>query len=318
MRRLSLILLVFACLTGAASAEYPDHPIRFIVPQAAGSATDNVARILASVIGPELGQPVIVDDRPGGALTLGLDLVAKSAPDGYTIGMGPIGALAITRHMVAKLPYVIERDFQPIALVARGHLLLAVSPQLPVKSVAELIAYAKANPGKLTNASSSNGSPGHVGAELFKFMTGTEIVHVPYRGGAPALTDLIAGHVDLMFESLQSIAPLAHAGKVHALGVSGAKRSPAFPDLPTIGENVPGYLAPTWTGVIAPAGVPRPIVDKLNAAINKALVSEAFKEKFAKIGDEPAGGTPEEFVETIRTDSAKWADVIKRAGVKLE
>jgi tripartite-type tricarboxylate transporter receptor subunit TctC len=318
MRKLALIPFMFACLTAAASAEYPDHPIRFIVPQAAGSATDNVARILASVIGPELGQAVIVDDRPGGALTLGLDLVAKSAPDGYTIGMGPIGALAITRHMVAKLPYVIERDFQPVVLVARGHLLLAVSPQLPVKSVAELIAYAKANPGKLTNASSSNGSPGHVGAELFKFMTGTEIVHVPYRGGAPALTDLIAGHVDLMFESLQSIAPLAHAGKVHALGVSGAKRSPAFPDLPTIGESVPGYLAPTWTGVIAPAGVPRPIVDKLNAAINKALVSEAFKEKFVKIGDEPAGGTPEEFAETIKTDSAKWADVIKRAGVKLE
>ena len=318
MRELALIPFMFACLTGAAAAEYPDHPIRFIVPQAAGSATDNVARILASVIGPELGQPVIVDDRPGGALTLGLDLVAKSAPDGYTIGMGPIGALAITRHMVAKLPYVIERDFQPIALVARGHLLLAVSPQLPVKSVAELIAYAKANPGKLTNASSSNGSPGHVGAELFKFMTGTEIVHVPYRGGAAALTDLIAGHVDLMFESLQSIAPLAHAGKVHALGVSGAKRSPAFPELPTIGESVAGYLAPTWTGVIAPAGVPRPIVDKLNAAINNALVSDAFKEKFAKIGDEPAGGTPEEFAETIRTDSAKWADFIKRAGVKLE
>ncbi len=318
MRKLALIPFMFACVTGAASAEYPDHPIRFIVPQAAGSATDNVARILASVIGPELGQPVIVDDRPGGALTLGLDLVAKSAPDGYTIGMGPIGALAITRHMVAKLPYVIERDFQPIALVARGHLLLAVSPQLPVKSVAELIAYAKANPGKLTNASSSNGSPGHVGAELFKFMTGTEIVHVPYRGGAAALTDLIAGHVDLMFESLQSIAPLAHAGKVHALGVSGAKRSPAFPELPTIGESVAGYLAPTWTGVIAPAGVPRPIVDKLNAAINNALVSDAFKEKFAKIGDEPAGGTPEEFAETIRTDSAKWADFIKRAGVKLE
>ena len=196
MRTLGLISLILAgSLTAASAADYPDHPIRFIVPQAAGSATDNVARILASVIGPELGQPVIVDDRPGGALTLGLDLVAKSPPDGYTIGMGPIGALAITRHMVAKLPYVIERDFQPIALVARGHLLLAVSPQLPVKSVKELIAYAKANPGKLTNASSSNGSPGHVGAELFKFMTGTQIVHVPYRGGAAAITDLIAGHV---------------------------------------------------------------------------------------------------------------------------
>jgi tripartite-type tricarboxylate transporter receptor subunit TctC len=319
MRRFALIPLLFVCMAGAASAaDYPDHPIRFIVPQAAGSATDNVARILASVIGPELGQPVIVDDRPGGALTLGLDLVAKSAPDGYTIGMGPIGALAITRHMVAKLPYNIERDFRPIALVARGHLLLAVSPQLPVKSVAELIAYAKANPGKLTNASSSNGSPGHVGGEMFKFMTGTQIVHVPYRGGAAAFTDLIAGHVDMMFESLQSIAPLAHAGKVHALGVSGAKRSPAFPDLPTIGEIVPGYLAPTWTGVIAPAGVPRPIVDRLNAAINKALVSEAFKAKFARIGDEAAGGTPEDFAATIKTDSAKWGDVIKRAGIKIE
>jgi tripartite-type tricarboxylate transporter receptor subunit TctC len=320
MRKLALIPFMLACVAGAASAaDYPDHPIRFIVPQAAGSATDNVARILASVIGPELGQPVIVDDRPGGALTLGLDLVAKSTPDGYTIGMGPIGALAITRHMVAKLPYVIERDFQPIALVARGHLLLAVSPQLPVKSVAELIAYAKTNPGKLTNASSSNGSPGHVGGELFKFMTGTQIVHVPYRGGAAAITDLIAGHVDLMFESLQSIAPQARVGNVHALGVSGATRSPAFPDLPTIAEaGVPGYLAPTWTGVIAPAGVPRPIVDRLNAAINKALASEAFKEKFAKIGDEPAGGTPEEFAETIKTDSAKWADVIKRSGAKLE
>ncbi len=311
---------MLACLAGAASAaDYPDHPIRLIVPQAAGSATDTAARILAAELGKELGQTVIVDDHPGGALTIGLDLVAKSAPDGYTIGMGPIGALAITRHMVAKLPYDIERDFQPIALTTRGHLLLAVSPKLPVTSVKELIAYAKANPGKLTNASSSNGSPGHVGGELFKFMTGTNIVHVPYRGGSLAINDLIAGHVDLMFESLQSIAVFAKSGKVRALGVSGATRSPAFPDLPTIAEaGVPGYLAPTWTGVIAPAGVPRPIVDKLNAAINKALKSEAFKEKFAKIGDEPGGGTPEEFAATIKTDSAKWADVIKRSGAKLD
>ena len=312
-------LVSLALLAGVASAaEFPDHPIRFIVPQAAGSATDNIARILAAELNKELGQPVVVEDRPGAALTLGLDLVAKSPPDGYTIGMGPIGALAITRHMVAKLPYNIERDFQPIALVARGHLLLAVSPQLPIHSVQELIDYAKAHPGKLTNASSSNGSPGHVGGELFKFMTGTQIVHVPYRGGALAINDLIAGHVDMMFESLQSIAPIARAGKVRALGVSGAKRSPGFPDLPTIGETVPGYLAPTWTGVIAPAGVPRPIVDKLNAAINKALVSESFKQKFAVIGDEPAGGTPEDFAETIRVDSAKWADVVKRSGAKLD
>ena len=318
MRRLALLTLALACSLTAARAEYPDHPIRFIVPQAAGSATDTVARILGAELSQELGQQVIIDDRPGGALTIGLDLVAKSPPDGYTIGMGPIGALAITRHMVAKLPYDIERDFQPIALVARGHLLLAASPTLPVNSVQDLIDYAKKNPGKLSNASSSNGSPGHVGGELFKFMTDTQIVHVPYRGGSLAINDLIAGHVDLMFESLQSIAPFAASGKVRALGVSGAKRSPAFPDLPTIGETVPGYLAPTWTGVIAPAGMPRPIVDRLNAAINKALVSEAFKQKFAKIGDEPAGGTPEEFAETIRADSAKWADVIKRSGAKLD
>jgi tripartite-type tricarboxylate transporter receptor subunit TctC len=285
MRKLGLIALLFACtITAAWPADYPDHPIRFIVPQAAGSATDTVARILGAELAIELGQPVIVDDRPGGALTIGLDLVAKSPPDGYTIGMGPIGALAITRHMVAKLPYTIERDFQPIAMVARGHLMLAVSPQLPVNSVQELVDYAKKNPGKLSNASSSNGSPGHVGGELFKYMTGTEIVHVPYRGGSLAINDLMAGHVDLMFESLQSIANFARAGKVHALGVSGAHRSPAFPDVPTIGESVPGYLAPTWTGVIAPAGVPRAIVDKLNAAINKVLKSDRFKERFAVIG----------------------------------
>jgi tripartite-type tricarboxylate transporter receptor subunit TctC len=318
MRKLALIAAVLAGTAGGAAAEYPDRPIRFIVPQAAGSATDTMARIVAAELTQELKQQVVVDDRPGGALTIGLDLVAKSPPDGYTIGMGPIGALAITRHMVAKLPYDIERDFQPIALVARGHLLLAVSPTLPVNSVQELIDYAKKHPGKLSNASSSNGSPGHVGGELFKFTTGTQIQHVPYRGGAAAINDLIAGHVDIMFESLQSIAPLAASGKVHALGVSGAHRSPAFPNIPTIGETVPGYLAPTWTGVIAPAGVPRPIVDKLNAAINKALVSEAFRQKFAKIGDEPAGGTPEDFAATIRSDSAKWADVVKRSGARLD
>ena len=320
MRKLGRIaVIIMATMAAASAGDYPDHPIRFIVPQAAGSATDTVARILAAELTKQFGQQVIVDDRPGGALTIGLDLVAKSPPDGYTIGMGPIGALAITRHMVAKLPYNIERDFQPIALIARGHLLLAVSPKLPVNSVKELIEYAKKNRGKLTNASSSNGSPGHVGGELFKFMTETEIVHVPYRGGAPAITDLIAGHVDFMFESLQSIAPFARDGKVRPLGVSGAARSPAFPELPTIAEaGVPGYLAPTWPGVIAPAGVPRPIVDKLNAAINKALVSDAFKEKFAKIGDEPDGGTPEEFAEIIKADSAKWEEVVRRSGARLD
>ena len=178
-----LLSISVAWLPAAAAADYPEKPIRLIVPQAPGSATDVLARLLASELGPALGgATIVVDNRPGGALTLGLDLTAKSPPDGYTLCMGPIGALAITRHMVAKLPYDIERDFQPIALVSRGHLLRATAPMLPVKTVQELIDYAKQRPGKLTNASSSNGSPGHVGGELFKYMTGTEIVHVPYKG----------------------------------------------------------------------------------------------------------------------------------------
>ena len=319
MRSVRLVLLLLA-VAMPAHAEYPDHAIRLIVPQAAGSATDTVARIMAAEMSRELGgAQITVDDRPGAALTLGLDLVAKSPPDGYTIGMGPIGALAITRHMMGKLPYDIERDFQPIALVVRGHLLLAVAPSLPIRSVAELIAYAKANPGKLSNASSSNGSPGHVGGELFKFMTGTDIVHVPYKGGAAAINDLIAGRVQLMFESLNSIAPFAHAGTIRALAVGSDHRSAAFPDLPTIAEaGVPGYDAGTWTGVIAPAGVPRPIVDRLNAAINRSIASPTFKARFAQIGDEPAGGTPEDFSKVIESDSAKWKDVIDRSGAKIE
>jgi tripartite-type tricarboxylate transporter receptor subunit TctC len=290
-----------------------------VVPQAAGSATDNYARLLAPELAKRIGQPVIVDDRPGGALTIGIDAVAKSPPDGYTIGMGPVGALAITRHMVAKLPYDIERDLQPVALVTTGYMLLAVSPKLPVKSVRELIDYARANPGQLSNASSSNGSPGHVSGELFKFMTGTQIVHVPYKGGAPAIADLIAGNVQLMFESTNSLAPHVKAGRVRGLAVSGAKRSAAFPHLPTLAEaGVPGYEVTTWSGVIAPAGLQRPVLDKLNGAVNAALEAPEVKARFEQIGSEGGGGTPEAFGELIRRDSQKWAEVVRRSGAKIE
>jgi len=310
------VALLFA--TGAA-AQYPERPIRFIVPQAPGSATDTVARILAPEMSKRLGQQVVVDNRPGGALTIGIEATAKAAPDGYTIGMGPIGAMAITRHMVSKLPYDIERDLQPIALVTRGHPLLAVSPSLPVTSVRELIDYAKKHPEKLVNASSSNGSPGHVAGELFKYMTGTAIVHVPYKGGAMAINDLMAGHVQVMWESLNSIAQHARSSKVRALAVSGARRSPGFPELPTIAEaGVPGYEAGTWTGVIGPAGLPRPVLERLNAAVNAAIRSPIFVERFASIGDEPAGGTPEEFSALIRRDSTRWAEVVKRSGAKID
>ena len=310
----ALALLAWA----SALAQYPERPIRFIVPQAAGSATDNVVRLLAPEMAKQLNQQVIVENRPGGALTIGIDATAKAPPDGYTIGMGPVGAMAITRHMVAKLPYDIERDLQPIAIVSRGHILLAVSPCSSIRSVQDLIDQAKKNPGKLTNASSSNGSPGHVAGELFKYMTGTQIIHVPYKGGAMAINDLIAGHVQMMWESVNSIGPHARSGRVRAIAIGSPQRSSGFPDIPTIAETVPGYEATTWSGVIAPAGLPRPIVDKLNSAVNAAIRSPLFRERFEANGDESGGGSPEEFAELIRKDSMRWADVVKRSGARID
>jgi tripartite-type tricarboxylate transporter receptor subunit TctC len=322
MRSRKLLLAGLTCaaaLATPAQAQYPERAVKLVVPQAPGSATDNGARILAQELAKELGQSIIIENRPGSAFVVGNEAVAKAQPDGYTLLFASIGAFAIAQHMVVKLPYDVERDFQPIALVTTGHLLLAVAPSLPTHSVAELIGQARKNPGKLSNASSGTGSPGHVSGELFKFMTGTEIVHVPYKGGTAAITDLIAGRVDLMFESLASIAPHARQKAIRALGVSGRKRSPAFPELPTIAEaGVPGYEAPIWFGVAAPAGTPRPIVEKLNAAINRAIRSDFFKARYEQIGDEPAGGTPEEFAALIKRESAKWADVVKRSGAKLE
>jgi tripartite-type tricarboxylate transporter receptor subunit TctC len=310
---------VLVLAASAAFAQYPDHPIRMVVPQAAGSATDNFARLLSPELGKQLGQPVIVDNRPGGALTVGIDAVAKAAPDGYTIGLGPVGALAITRHMVGKLPYDIERDLQPVALVGYSYMLLAVSPKLPITSVVELIDYAKKNPGKLFNASSSNGSPGHVSGELFKVMTGTEITHVPYKGGAAAIGDLISGNVQIMFESTNSIAPHVKAGRVRGLAVSGAKRSIAFPELPTLAEaGVPGYEVSSWSGIIAPAGLSRAVLNKLNAAANATLQAPEVKERLLQLGNEGGGGTPEQFGELIRRDSAKWAEVIRLSGARID
>src|SRR3954469_2284945 len=321
MSRPFLFLLLQSLLfaASAAFAQYPDHPIRMVVPQAIGNPTDNFARLLSPELGRQLGQPVVVDNRPGGALTVGIDAVAKAAPDGYTIGLGPVGALAITRHMVGKLPYDIERDLQPVALVGYSYMLLAVSPKLPVTSVVELIDYAKKNPGKLFNASSSNGSPGHVSRELFKVMTGTEIAHVPHKGGAAAIGDLISGNVHIMFESTNSIAPHVKAGRVRGLAVSGAKRSIAFPELPTLAEaGVPGYEVSSWSGIIAPAGLPRAVLEKLNAAANATLQAPEVKERLLQLGNEGGGGTPEQFGELIRRDSAKWAEVIRLSGARID
>ena len=305
---------------GAAAADFPARPVRMIVPQAPGSASDTVARLLAGELTQQLKQQVVVDNRPGGALMIGMEMTARAVPDGYTIGYGPIGALAISPNIVRGTVAVdVQKDLLPISQTTTGHMLFAASPTTPYKSVREVIDFARQNPGKLSNASSGNGTPGHVGFELFKYMTGTNIVHVPYKGGAAGITDLISGQMQLMMESLNSITPFAKSGRVRGLAVSGARRSVALPELPTIAEaGVPGYEATTWTGIVAPVGVPRAIVMKLNAEINKAIASQSLREKFAQIGSESAGGTPEQFGELIRTEGAKWGEVVRRSGAKVD
>ncbi|HYH42519.1 MAG TPA: tripartite tricarboxylate transporter substrate binding protein [Burkholderiales bacterium] len=299
--------------------KYPERPIRLIVPQAPGSSSDTIARIVATELTKQIGQQVVVDNRPGGALLIGMELTARAVPDGYTIGYAPIGALVISPNLVPKVPFDIRKDFQPIAQTANGHMLLASSQAGPLRSVRDVIEFAKQNPGKLSNASSGNGTPGHVGFELFKTMTGTQIVHVPYKGGALGIADLIANQVQLMMEGMNSITPHAKAGRVRSLAVSGVKRSDALPDVPTIAEaGVPGYAASTWNGIVAPAGVPRPIIVKLNAEINKALNSQTIRDRFAAIGAEPAPVSPEQFGAFIRSEDVKWREVVKRSGAKVD
>jgi tripartite-type tricarboxylate transporter receptor subunit TctC len=323
MRR-ALLLLPLAAALGAAAApaeaqNYPTRPLRLIVPQAPGSASDNIARIVATELSRQLGQQIVVDNRPGGALTIGIEMTARATPDGYTLGYAPVGSLAIGPNMVRKPPYDVNKDLQAVAHIASNQMLLAASPKSPFRSVQEVIAYARQNPGKLLNASSGNGSPGHVGFELFKFMAGVQIEHVPYKGGAAAIVDLIAGQVQLMMESQNSITPHAKAGRVRGLAVSGAQRSSALPDLPTIAEaGVPGYEASTWNGIVAPVGVPKTIITRLNAEINKLLVSDSIKEKFAAIGAEPTPRTPQQFSDLIRTEHAKWGEVIRRSGARID
>lgn len=317
LRCFALIACCFSCT--ALAQNYPSRPIRMIVPQAPGSASDTVARIIGAELTNRLKQQVVVDNRPGGALLLGLDLTAKAPPDGYTIGYAMIGALAISPNVVPKPPLNVLKDLQPVAQTTTGQMLLAAGQSTPFRSVPDVIAFAKQNPDKLFYASSGNGTPGHVGFELLKHMTGARVEHVPYKGGAAGIADLIAGQVQLMLESTNSITPFAKAGRVRGLAVSGPKRSAALPELPTIAEaGVPGYEATTWTGIVAPVGMPRAIVMRLNAELNQIVGSPTFKEKVAAIGSEPMSGTPEQFAEHIRKEHAKWADVVRRSGAKID
>ena len=314
-----ILVGVAACSITAHGADYPSRPIRMIVPQAPGSASDTVARLLAAELSPRLGQQVVVDNRPGGALMIGMEMTARAAPDGYTIGYAPVGGLVISPNVSGKPPYDSNKDFAAIIMTAFNTMLLASNPNLAVKNVRELIDYAKANPNKLSSASSGNGTPGHVGMELFKLMTNTQIVHIPYKGGAAGITATISGEVHLMMESLNSITPNAKAGRVRALGVTGSKRVAVLPEVPTIAEaGVPGYEAMTWNGIVAPAGMPRAMIDRLNTELNRALAEPGLQQKLAAIGAEPAGGTPAEFAKFIRSEYAKWGDVVRRSGAKMD
>lgn len=302
----------------AAASEYPTRPIRFLVPSAPGGTPDIIARVVGAELNRQMGQPVVVDNRPGANGAIGLHILVRSAPDGYTIGYGPVSAVAINPS-ITKLPYDSQKDLQMVVQLVFGLHILTVTPSLPVKSVQELIDYAKANPGKLSYGSSGSGSTQHVGMEMFKLMTGTQMVHVPYKAIQAAITEVIGGRVHVVFDNLASMLPHVRAGRVRALGVTSLKRSHAIPELPTISEaGVPGFEVSTWSGVIVPAGVPKHLVTRLNAEINKALVSAAAKEKLAGSGYELVGGTPEQFTEHVKKEVAKWADVVKRTGAKID
>jgi tripartite-type tricarboxylate transporter receptor subunit TctC len=316
---LALLVLEGSVTTSVVAATYPDRPIRLIVPSAAGGGPDTVARLIAAELTKQMGQQIVVDNRPGGAFIIGMDAIAKAAPDGYTIGYASVGPLAINRSLLPKMPYDPDRDLQAIGQVGMSQCIVGVTPSAPFKTVGELIAYAKKNPDKLTHGSAGNGSIDQLSAELFKMMTGTRMVHVPYKTSAQAVTELMAGQVNLMFANLPSIWTHVKSGKVGALAVTGSRRSPGFPDLPTIAEaGVPGYEAVTWGGIVSPAGMPKAIVGRLNTEVNAAIATPTFKEKYGAIGNEPLGGTPEHFAAFIRKEAAKWAAVVKHVGAKLD
>jgi tripartite-type tricarboxylate transporter receptor subunit TctC len=313
---IAALLLVSA---SQAAAVYPERPIRLIISSAAGGSPDVVSRILAAELVKQMGQQIIIDNRPGGAQTIGTELVVRANPDGYTLGYANVVTLAINKSLLPKQPYDPDKDLVLVGQFLSTYNVLAVTNSLPVKSVKELIAYAKQNPGKLLNASSGNGTTGHLGGELFKIMTGTQIVHVPYKGSPQGITDLIAGQVQVMFDNLTSISPHVRSGKVRGLGVSSLKRSPIFPDIPSISEaGVPGYETNSWGGMVAPVGTSKAIVTRLNTEINKALQSPMLKERYASIEAEPVGGTPEQFAAFVKKETVKWGDVVKKSGAKID
>jgi len=317
--RLLLVALAMANVYPALAETWPTRPIRFIVPFAPGGGGDVVGRIIGQRMSEQFGKPLVIDNRAGGGGTLGCELAAKAAPDGYTLLLGNVGPIAVGPALYPKLAYDPVRDFAPVTMIASFPNLLVANPGLPFKTVPELVAYAKSRPGTLNFASAGAGTSTHLAGELFKSVAGIDVVHVPYKGGAAAMTDIIAGQVAYYFGTMPSSMPLAKAGKLRALAVTSLTRSPAAPEVPTIAESgYPKFETAAWYGLMFPTGTPREIVARTNAATMVVLALPDIRERLVHEGSEPLGSTPAQFGAYIKAEIAKWSGVVKAANLKAD
>jgi tripartite-type tricarboxylate transporter receptor subunit TctC len=319
VRLLGIATLALPMTVAAASATYPDRPIRLIVPFAPGGGADTLGRMIAAALTESLGQSVVVDNRGGAGGTIGADIVAKSAPDGYTILFGSPGPLAVNPNLQSKMPYDVVKDFAPITQLSRSPIVVVLNPGVPVTSVRELVAAAKAKPGSLNFGSAGNGSIEHMSAELFKILAGVDMTHIPYKGTGPALTDLFGGRIQMLFENLPPVLQHIKAGKLRAIAVGTKDRSAFLPDLPTVAEaGVPGYEASSWFGLLLPAKAPAAVIRRLHGDAVAALRSPVFRERVSGLGAETVGSTPEQFREHMRDKLAEVAKIVKSSGMKIE
>jgi tripartite-type tricarboxylate transporter receptor subunit TctC len=299
------------------AADYPTRPVKWVVPYTPAGTTDVLARIVAQWLSEHMGQQFVIENKPGAGNNLGTEYVINAPPDGYTMLLvNPANGINATLYKNLNFNFI--RDIAPVAGIVRTPNVMEVSPKVPVNTVAEFIAYCKANPGKVNMASSGSGTSVHLSGELFKSMTGCNMVHVPYKGAGPALTDLMGGQVDVIFDNLPSSVGYIKAGKIRALGVTSAERDPSLPNVPTVGETVPGYEATAWFGIGMPKGTPKDIIDKVNAEVNRALADPKMKERLAELGGKPIPGTPADFGKTIAAETAKWEKVVNASGAKVE
>lgn len=318
----TVLSLALVCLWFPARAEiknWPNKPIKFVVPFPPGGGNDILARVVGDKLGAALGQPIIIDNRPGAGGNIGADFTAKSAPDGYTFLIAASAILTINQHLYAKLPYDPAKDFEPVAMLGVLPVVLAVNADVPAKSVQELIALAKSKPDALNYASAGLGTPHHLAAELFKSMTGAPMLHVPYKGGAPAATDLMAGRVQVMFAPINNVTPYLASDRLVLLGVGSAKRLPSRPALPTIAEaGVPGFFVDNWIAIVAPTGTPKDVISLVSSEISKILMQPDVRDKLAVQEIEPAAATSAALGEMMRTESAQWGEIIRKAGIRAQ